>query len=431
MAWFLKPEIAAALRAGRMSGYHPTLEERAHFEVAMREAYAKKDAERPRNMKVAGDVAELSVDGVLTEKPDCIAMLFGGGNTTYQSIREGLALADSDPSVKSIVLNISSPGGSVTGLFETLAAIEGTQKPIKVRSSLAASAAYGIAAMAGPIEATTPASEFGSIGVAAHIFVDDDAIDIASTEAPKKRPDVTTEEGVAAVREELDAMHELFVDAIARGRAASTGAKVTAADVNANFGRGGVLVAKQAKAAGMIDRISAQPKRAPTGKRAEAENETPDAAPPKDASASAGAPEDSLMDLNQLKAQHPELFAAAFAEGEAKERKRVNAHLTLGKKCGAMDFAVKCIAEGKSSLDEDVHAEYIGAAANRRDQASRQADSDTAGRAADGAQPPPAAGATDAGASNPKLVGNPAEPGDLGDQVAARLEAQRGKKPSA
>ena len=65
------------------------------------------------------------------------------------------------------MLSIDSPGGTVAGLFETLAALDATGKSIRVRSSAAHSAAYAIAAVAGPIEAVTPVSMFGSIGVAA------------------------------------------------------------------------------------------------------------------------------------------------------------------------------------------------------------------------------------------------------------------------
>jgi ClpP class serine protease len=422
MAWLLKPEVASAMRAGRASGYQPTAEERARFADQMREAYAPRGAERPRNMTVTdGGTAEILVEGVLTEKPDCFALMFGGGNSTYQSIREALALAEGDPAVKNVLLNISSPGGSVTGLFETFAALKAVTKPGRVRTSLAASAAYGIAAASGwPIEALTPATEVGSIGVAARVYVEEDAVDIASTEAPKKRPDASTEEGVAAIREELDALHELFAEEIAAGRSAATGTKITAADVNANFGRGGMFVAKQAKAAGMIDRISAQPKRAPTGKRAEEEEATPDAAPPKDASAAdGGAPsqETPAMKLTkeELKAQNPELYAALVAEGvvagTATERERVLGHLELADGSGDMKTALASIASGEG-LTALVNAKHMKAAMRRNNVAARQEETDAAGTVL--------AGAT-----------TTTEGKDLGDQVADRFDAAAGKKPAA
>jgi ClpP class serine protease len=385
MAWLLKHEVLERLRVARaLSAFQPTLEERARFEVAMRERYAASDRDRPRNMQVAGDTASIEVDGVLTEKPDCFAMCFGGGNTTYESIRRALALAETDPAIKKIQLNVSSPGGEVTGLFETFAALESLTKPVNVRASLAASAAFGLAAVAWHIEALTPASEFGSIGVAAHMFVAEDEIQIASTEAPKKRPDVRTEEGQAIVREELDALHEEFVKAIARGRSNATGEEVTPENINADFGRGGVLLAAQAKKRGMIDRIATQPRRAPSGRRAESTPGAPDVAPPLSATAAdGGSAEEKTMDLETLKSQHPGLYAAVLGEGEAKERKRVLAHLKAGKASGALDVAERAIASGASFSDEEIQSEYFTARLNKRDSDNRQGDSDTAGAATD------------------------------------------------
>jgi ClpP class serine protease len=401
MAWLLKPEVARAMQEGRALGYQPTLEERARFAAAMREAYAGRDAEAPRNMQVSGNVAMIAIEGVLTEKPDCFAMLFGGGNTTYESIRRGIALAESNPDVQRTELHIASPGGHVNGLFETLAVLEAAKKPISVVSSLAASAAYGIASVAGPIEAVTPASEFGSIGVAVSLFLDDQVVDIASTNAPNKRPDVATDEGKKVVREELDALHDVFVDAIARGRAHSTGRKITPDTVNTEFGRGGMFVASQAKKRGMIDKTSAKVVRTRSGARAEAEDNEAPAVPEKNAQ------EIVPMNAEQLKAQHPELYNSLLTEGEkqgeAKERKRVLAHLKLGKSSGAMAIAEKAIASGVSSMDEEIFAEYQSASMDRRDVAARQEDAGTASEALDGAKKKPnggsdgapAAGATD------------------------------------
>lgn len=382
--WLLKPEVAQAMQVARMLGYQPTAEERAKFAEQMQETYAAGPSDQPRNLQIFGDTAEIAIDGVLTEKPDCFALLFGSGNTTYSSIRKALAQADGDPNVKNIVLNISSPGGHVTGLFETFAALEAVRKPMSVRASQATSAAYGIAAIAGPIKATTPAAEFGSIGVAVRLFLDEDVVDVASTKAPRKRPDYSTEEGIAVIREELDAFHELFVDAIARGR------DTKAATVNEEFGRGGVLLAKQARERGMIDSIAAQPRRARAEKRAETQDDAePIPAPPMTASADGGATE-KPMDIKELKEKHPELYATVLGEGQAQgvasERKRVLAHLKLGEKTGAMALATKSIASGASTMDEDVHAEYLAAALDRRDQTNRQADSDAAGAATSGAK---------------------------------------------
>src|SRR5690348_110583 len=126
--WLVTTEVLNRLRAAaRIPGREPTLEERREFLAALKEREAPKAA-GPRNLRLAGDVAQINIKGLLTEEPDCFAVMFGDGNTTYASIREALAVADADPAIKSIVLNVDSPGGHVHGLFETLDALAATKK---------------------------------------------------------------------------------------------------------------------------------------------------------------------------------------------------------------------------------------------------------------------------------------------------------------
>lgn len=401
--WLISQEKASEIRQAILSGAAPTaaqMSEHTSREMAAEQA-AVASTNLPRNMSVAGHIAEIRVDGLLTPKPDLFAWLFGGGNTTYAQIQSALGIAAADPNIREISLLVSSPGGTVAGLFETLAAIESIRgaKKISVKASQAASAAYAIAATAGQIEATTRASSFGSIGVAASFTVDDKVIDIASTEAPNKRPDITTEEGKAVVRQHLDAIHELFVDAIARGRG------TTVDNVNETFGRGAVLLAAQAKTLGMIDKIPPKP-RANNGSSAMVNDEGQPDAP-----ASSGA-EDSRMDLQKLKTEHRDLYEAVRQEGvEAgvkQERDRVCAHLTFGQKCGALDVAVGAVKDG-SEMTQTLMAEYMTAGRNKIDIDARAQETAAAANAV--------AGAT---TKEPEAQ-------DLGDQVAAILTAKRGK----
>ena len=116
-------------------------------------------------MAVADGTATIEIHGVLTKKPNFMAFLFGGGNATYADIQSSIAKVEADPTVTAVRFDIDSPGGEIDGLFETIAAIEAMEKPRSVVSSMAASAAYAIAASVGNIRAKSPASMFGSIGV--------------------------------------------------------------------------------------------------------------------------------------------------------------------------------------------------------------------------------------------------------------------------
>lgn len=433
--WLLQEEVASAIAQALRAGLSPSAEARAEF-ISQRELEARDGNVSERTLKVAGDVAEINIEGTLTPKPDLLAMLFGGGNTTYSDITAALARAQADPAIKRVVLNVNSPGGIMEGLFDALAALEAFPKPIRVVASKATSAAYALAALAGPIEAKNAAAEFGSIGVATKFLLDPDAVELTNTESPKKRPDLRTDEGKASVREYLDAVFDLFVEAIARGRG------VSADTVTETFGRGATVLAGDAKRLGMIDKI-AKPALRPVGedRRARALNGAvepmdlnafktqhpelyaavvaegraqavpsvallPHVAPVTNAPPS-GAGQEKPMDLKALKAQHAEAYEAAVREGELKERDRVTAHLNMGEKCGDMSIALKAIKAG-DGMTLTLTSEYMCAGMNRSDRAARQTETEAAGRVLDGA----------AGAPEAKT---------MGDLVADAVERELGK----
>jgi ClpP class serine protease len=417
----------------------PTAQQRAEFTAARaaRPKYASgvpgaRPAlnSDPENYAVVGNVAQICIEGVLSEEPDFWAWLMGCDGTTYKDIRDAFALAAADPIVKSIVLDVSSPGGYADGLFETLASIEAFAKPGTVQASEACSAAYALAAMAGPITPKGPASSFGSIGVAMDFRFSNDIeyLSLTSTEAPNKRPDPRTAEGKAIIVAGLDATHELFVDAIARGRSRATGKDFTVDRVNADFGRGGTLLADAAKAAGLIDKA---PPRAPKRNGPSAESgaigdETPAPAPaaetntrhateaPVPAGVAANQPSPpcaagqenkkvTKMTKKELLAQFPELHAELLADGVTQERDRVEAHLAMGEASGDMKLAVASIVAG-DQMTQKLSAKYMAASMGRRETTARQEESDEAGKILGGAPPPSGAGGTPVALDNSDLV---------------------------
>jgi capsid assembly protease len=344
--WLMEREAWRALQGARKTAAFSADQLTAHIE----RAEAAMDG-APRNLRIAGSTAQIDVAGVLTKKPDIFAHFFGGGNTTYSAIQAALAFADASPEVKDIVLAIDSPGGQVDGLFETIAAIQATKKPLRVVANLAASAAYALAAAAGKIEASSPSATFGSIGVVATYFLEEDVVEVTSSAAPNKRPDVSTDEGKAVVRAYLDELHELFVEAIATGRG------IAAKDVNSGFGGGSVFAAGESKRRGMIDGI----------KRPQLRAVGPETPP------TAEQQENNTMDLKTFKAQHPEHVEALCKEGAASERDRVVAHLTMGEASGDMKTAIEAITSGEP-MTATLQAKYLSAGMNRRDQNARAAD---------------------------------------------------------
>lgn len=244
--WLLRTETAHELAQGHHAVHALTSQQQASFSARV----AAVEDNALRALKLSSDVAEISVHGTLTPKPDIIAHFFGGGNTTYPEIIAALARAQTDPAVKRIVLDVNSPGGQMSGLYDVLVALEAMTKPVSVMASQACSAAYALAAVAGKIEAKNAASEFGSIGVATRLLVESDVVHVTNSASPKKRPDPRTPEGKGAVQEYLDDVFELFADAIARGR------HVPKAKVKGAYGSGATVLAEQAKRLGMIDSIA-------------------------------------------------------------------------------------------------------------------------------------------------------------------------------
>jgi ClpP class serine protease len=205
-------------------------------------------------LSINGSLANINVDGVLTTEPDPWMRMVYGANTAYSQIIDAIKTANDNPKVKKIQMNFGRvPGGDAMGIIPVMDAIHGSTKPVEAFVKYqATSGGYGLASQASKITVADRSVVLGSVGVASDMIVFPEEVSITSTEAPDKRPDVTTEEGKAVIRKELDEIHNLFVGAIARGRG------VKASEVNANYGRGAIVLAESALAAGMIDKIEAR-----------------------------------------------------------------------------------------------------------------------------------------------------------------------------
>jgi ClpP class serine protease len=263
----------------------------------------------------ADGVAHIAVEGLLVSQANPCAAFFAEAETEYGFIRAAALAADADPLVREIAFNINSPGGYADGLDETAITIAGLAKPTRSDvHDLAASAAYWLASQTDKIVSASPAALFGSIGVAMEI-IDHTGADaqrgikrksLTSTDAPLKRPDLTTDEGQAVLIKELDDLHAVFASRVAEGRG------VSVARVNKDFGKGGVLIAADALKVGMIDDIaglSIARNRQPAGVAGDK------TAAKADGTLKTGGA--NSMTLEELKRDHPDLYAAVFSAGEA------------------------------------------------------------------------------------------------------------------
>lgn len=213
----------------------------------------------PTAMK-RGAVAVLPLHGLIAHRIGGMSEMSGGMSTERFAamFREALA----DESISAIVLDIDSPGGTVPGVTELAGEIyeakgRGTKRVFAQVNALAASAAYWIAASADEI-VVTPSGSVGSIGViAAHIDTskadEQDGITRTIIAAGKHKAELEgplSTEAKAAIQARVDQAYAAMVKDIARGRG------VTPATVREGYGEGRVVTAKDALAAGMVDRIA-------------------------------------------------------------------------------------------------------------------------------------------------------------------------------
>ncbi len=207
-----------------------------------------------------GAVAVIHIHGPITQRNSLMSMIFGGTSTL--GISAALRQALADPDVGSILLDIDSPGGTVSGVPELAAEIlaaRGSKSIVAVANSFAASAAYWIASAADEI-VVTPSGEVGSIGVVAvHMEqsrrLEKEGITPTIMRAPANKfggnPfEPLSEETRDHIQSQVDEFHAMFVAAVAKGRGVGVG------QVRGGFGQGRVVLAKEAVKLGMADRVA-------------------------------------------------------------------------------------------------------------------------------------------------------------------------------
>ncbi len=118
--------------------------------------------------EVVNGTAVINIYGVLSQRLDLFSWLFGGA--VIETITDNFKAALDDPAVKSILLNVDSPGGAVdgtSGLSDLIYQSRGRKPIIAIANSIILSAAYWIASAADKIYMASGTSQAGSIGVVA------------------------------------------------------------------------------------------------------------------------------------------------------------------------------------------------------------------------------------------------------------------------
>lgn len=284
------------------------------------EAYRAQSLAKAERATQRDGVAIVSIEGPLFKRANLMTEFSGA--TSYDVLRRDLQAAVDNPAMRAILLNIDSPGGEAAGVAELAAALRGMsgRKPIVAYvGDVGASAAYWLASAADQIVIGSTAA-LGSIGVRV-AYSDTSArdertgvrrYDFVSSQSPFKKTDLATDEGRSRVQARVDSLAQVFVEAVAENRG------VTVDTVLAAFGKGDVLIGRDALAAGMADEIgtfegtlaalaAGDPRFAPGGRAS---------------AASAAHTEDSTMTEEEMKAaieaaRQEERDRAAAAQADA------------------------------------------------------------------------------------------------------------------
>ncbi|SMF80780.1 S49 family peptidase [Pseudobacteriovorax antillogorgiicola] len=218
-------------------------------------ALEKRLGEKPKytyKATVRDGIGVIPIAGPLFKRANLLTEVCGA--TSYELVLRDLHGFLEDDSISSIVFNIDSQGGEVSGCQELSEHIYRARqkKPILAYiDGTGASAAYWIASAADKIFASKTAI-IGSIGVQSVLSADraEGEFRFISSQSPLKNVDPATEEGRSETQRLIDDLAGVFISSVARNRG------VTDETVLADFGRGAVFISGNAKHRGMIDEIA-------------------------------------------------------------------------------------------------------------------------------------------------------------------------------
>lgn len=265
-----------------------------------------------KSYEIVNGSAIIPINGVLSNNPSAFERIFFDA-VSMSDIRANVKAAIDDPAVNQVVLSIDSPGGTMAGTQETARAIYNMRgdKPIIAHSSgMMASAAYYIGSAADKIYLSGDNVMAGSIGT---IYRHIDQSKLNESEGVKVTEFVSgkfknafsenqplNEERSEYIQEIVDKSFETFAADLGVFR----GLK------QSQMGDGKVFLGKDAIESGIVDGFASLEDIV----KGEVAGVRPADKP---LAAVAASITEEIMDINQLKAEFPDVFAQAVAEGKA------------------------------------------------------------------------------------------------------------------
>lgn len=208
---------------------------------------------------VQQNVGVISIKGSLVEGSAGYGVFFG--QVGYDDIRAALVAAVSNPEVKSILLDVSSGGGQVSGVDDTaqlIARVNAVKPVVTYTGSTMGSAALWLGASASYAVAGKTAI-VGSLGIImvhmdhsrrlADEGVKPTVIRAGSEKALASPYEPLSEKAQAGLQSHADILYGVFLSHVASSRG------VSATNGDKKFGQGRVFIGQQAVDVGLVDKL--------------------------------------------------------------------------------------------------------------------------------------------------------------------------------
>lgn len=205
-----------------------------------------------------GGVAVLPISGVISNKANMFTRVSGGASA--QLLQQQVESMRADPSVRSVVLDLDTPGGNVLGipaLADSIRALAAEKPTVACCTGTMASAGYWVGSAANAVYISGLTDYVGSIGVVAtHAYDPRNASKQTTEITAGKYKRMGSEnaplsvEGKAYIQSQVDEIYRVFVETVAQNR------KVSAEQVLEHMADGRIFVGQQAIDAGLVDGVA-------------------------------------------------------------------------------------------------------------------------------------------------------------------------------
>lgn len=212
-----------------------------------------------RPYRVQNNIAIVPIEGPITKQASVFSFLFGG--STYPALTAMVQQAADDSKVKGIVLDVDSPGGTVSGVEALTEAVRdaASKKPVVAfANGSMCSAAYFFSSAAHFIvaERTAVVGSIGVICVHSDFSKADSQRGVTYTvmtagkyKAVGNSYQPLSDDDKNVIQSELDSVYDVFLDTVATNRKASK------EKVHSDMADGRVFIGQAALDAGLVDQV--------------------------------------------------------------------------------------------------------------------------------------------------------------------------------